>query len=87
VGWRDPLVQFVWPLWTGAIQPPEWRSGERFTGNLISVLVPGWIDRLPANRQWVQFLPLLLAQVVAFCGVWRFAADPRNGHEAHRGIP
>jgi hypothetical protein len=82
VGWQDPLAQFVWPLWTGKAPLPEWRSGERFTANLTSVLVPAWIARLPTNWQCAQFAPLLVAQAGAFFGVWRLATGANNGLES-----
>ena len=60
--YADPLVQTVWPIWTGQVPLPGWRFGERFTRNVTSLIAPGWIDRLSPRWQLVQFLPLVLVQ-------------------------
>jgi len=70
----DPFLDAVWPLWTG--QPlPGWWPGERYCRNVVALIARGWIARLSPAWQSVQFLPLMLAQVVAILGLWRFAAD------------
>lgn len=64
--YTDPLVQTVWPVWTGQVPLPDWRfDGERFTSNLTALLVPDAINRLPARWQFVQFLPLVFFQATA----------------------
>jgi hypothetical protein len=68
----DPLVQTVWPIWTGQVPLPGWRYGERYCRTLTALIAPGWIDRLPPSRQFVQVLPLVLFQGVALIGLWRF---------------
>lgn len=60
----DPLVQVVWPLWSGGRIPPWW-LGDRFTRTIPSVLAPGRFGGLPPGRQWLQFLPLVVGQAVA----------------------
>ena len=84
----DPLVQAVWPLWTGRVPLPIWRyDNERFCRNLTSLIAPGWIDRLPASWQFMQFLPLVLLQVVAILGLWVFgtgASDRRDSSRSRR---
>jgi hypothetical protein len=82
--YHDPLVETVWPIWTGQVPLPRWRYGERFGRNLTSLIAPGSIHRLPASWQFVQFLPLLLAQTVAFLGLWTFAKD-RSDHGTQAG--
>lgn len=61
---RDPLLQVVWPLWRGA-PLPSWWVGGRFGKTLLGVAFPGPIQALAPGRQWLQFLPLVLAQVLA----------------------
>jgi hypothetical protein len=68
--YNDPLVQAVWPLWKGHEPIPAWRSGERFCENLLSVIAKPEIGKLPAGWQWVQFVPLILAQAVAIAVAW-----------------
>ena len=77
----DPLLDVVWPLWTG--QPlPIWRDGERFSRNLVSVIAPGWIAGLEPAWQCAQFLPLVLVQVLAILGLrW---LGSRNGADLER---
>lgn len=64
----DPLVEVVWPLWTGRTPLPMWWTGERFTRNLTSLSLAFSLGRLPVAWQWVQFLPVVAFQaaVVAF---------------------
>ena len=69
----------------GEVPLPRWRfNGERFSRNLISLIAPGSIDRLPASWQFVQFLPLVLLQAAAILGLWLFAADRSSTDEASR---
>ncbi|MDR3637571.1 MAG: hypothetical protein P4L84_27445 [Isosphaeraceae bacterium] len=61
---RDPLLQVVWPLWRG--DPlPRWWVGRRFAQNLVALAVPGPMGALTPSRQWLQFMPLILAQTLA----------------------
>ena len=39
--YSDPLVQMVWPIWTGQVPLPDWRFEERFTRNLVFHARPG----------------------------------------------
>ena len=58
---EDPLLDAVLPLWRG--DPlPGWATGGRFTRNVVGLLFPRDVDRLPPGRLWVQFLPLVAAQ-------------------------
>jgi hypothetical protein len=67
----DPLVQAVWPLWNGHEPLPVWREGERFCKNALSVVAGPAISNLPSTWQWLQFLPLVLAQALAIAfGAW-----------------
>lgn len=60
----DPLHSVVWPLWRGdAI--PAWREGVRFDANLASWLAPRMTKQLEPERQWLQFLPLVVTQFAA----------------------
>jgi hypothetical protein len=81
---HDPLAQTVWPTWTGRVPLDGWRYGERFTRNLVSSIAPAWVDRLPPRWQFIQFLPLVLAQVVAIVGLWWFIADDPGGGSRSR---
>ncbi|MFI5460675.1 MAG: hypothetical protein ACHRXM_35120 [Isosphaerales bacterium] len=74
----DPLAQTVWPLWTGQVPLPGWRFGERFCRNLGSLVAPDWIAGLAPRRQAIQFLPLILAQVFAILGLWRYGSSDAN---------
>jgi hypothetical protein len=67
---QNPLVQVVWPLWSGRVPlPPGFE--ERFTRNLTSVAAPEWVSRLSPGWQAVQFVPLLICQAIALLGLWR----------------
>jgi hypothetical protein len=69
----SPLRDAVWPLWTGQSLRPGWWANERFCRNVISVLAPGYVAQLPPTRQAIQFLPLVIAQVIAIVGLlWSF---------------
>jgi hypothetical protein len=61
---RDPLLEFVWPIWKG--------QGPIHCRNLVSLFAPAAIAQLPASCQAMQFLPLVLAQCVAILGLWRY---------------
>jgi len=74
----DPFAQAVWPLWTG--QPlPEWWIGERYCRSLVAMSAPSWVARLRPAWQSVQFLPLVLAQVLAIMGLCRLGSS--NGDD------
>jgi 4-amino-4-deoxy-L-arabinose transferase-like glycosyltransferase len=70
----EPLAQQVWPLWTGRDPTPGWRFGEQFTRNMVSVRASSWLDRLAPRRRFVQFLPLILGQILAIVVLWRHGA-------------
>jgi hypothetical protein len=65
----DPMLQIVWPLWSGRSPIPDWWLGERFCCNLTSLIASGWLARQLPSRQFVQFLPLVLAQSLAIVGL------------------
>ena len=79
---EDPLVQTVWPLWTGQAPLPGWRFGERFCRNLVSLVAPDWIAGLAPRGQAIQFLPLIVAQVFAILGLWRYGSSDANDRES-----
>ena len=81
----DPLVQAVWPLWSGG-PVPSWRFGQRFCRNLTVLAAPRSIAGLSPRWQTIQFLPLLLAQGIGMLGLWRFGRDVQS-HLAHRDNP
>jgi hypothetical protein len=60
----DPLRGAIWPLWCGQPLPPWW-LGDRFTRNLLAQAFPDFRRSLPASWQWIQFLPLVVFQVLA----------------------
>jgi hypothetical protein len=61
----------VCSLWKGGTLP-RWCEGHRFCCNLVSEAAPEGIPRLAPQWQFVQFLPLVLAQGLAILGLWRF---------------
>lgn len=62
---EHPLRDFVWPLWTGRLQVPGWWSDDRFARNLFSLAAGDWLRRLPPTLQPLQFLPLVVGQMIA----------------------
>lgn len=73
-----PLRDLVWPLWTGRAALPTWWTGQRFTRSVISVMAGDWVQGLPASRQAIQFLPLVLAQFLAIVGILWTAGEGRQ---------
>jgi hypothetical protein len=84
---RDPLVQYVLPRWLGGPlgRPP---LDVRFARNLTSMALPAQtLARIPARWLWVQFVPLVLFQVIAVGLLIRrvktpLAAQPDRAREA-----
>ena len=64
----DPLIDVVWPLWCG-YTVPFWWPGQRFTRNLVSMLFPQTLGKLPPSWHWLQFLPLVVIQAGAICAM------------------
>ncbi len=60
----NPIWNAVIPVWSGD-RLPSWAFGRRFTHTLVWRIAPGWVEGLPADRQWIQFLPLVAFQLVA----------------------
>lgn len=67
----DPLVEAVLPLWRGGSLPP-WTYGRRFCRTVIEVLFPSAVASLPEAGRWVEFVPLVLFQVVAIAAMLAF---------------
>ncbi|MGZ3337067.1 MAG: hypothetical protein ACXVBV_17210 [Isosphaeraceae bacterium] len=65
-----PLRAIVWPLWTGRAAPPTWWTGQRFTASVVALLARDWEQRLRASRQAIQFLPLVVAQLLAIVAIY-----------------
>ena len=80
-----PLVEAVWPLWSGA-PLPIWHSNERFCQNLAVIAAPEWIARCPVRWQGIQFLPLLIFQLAGILGVWRFGLDCERADTRAEGM-
>jgi hypothetical protein len=61
-----PLSRGVVHLWSGQRQP-DWWIGGRFVRNLVSIAWPAVNDPgvVPPSRQWLQFVPLWIAQAGA----------------------
>ena len=59
---RDPIVEVVIPLIRGETIP-GW-PGEPFARNLMGWLAPEAIARLPASLRWMQFVPLIIGEIV-----------------------
>jgi hypothetical protein len=81
---RDPVLEAVWPIWTGQALP-GWREGERFCPNLLALLAPGWLAGLGPAGEWIQFLPLVLAQVIAIAAACGFAT--KKGENSAKSDP
>ena len=64
-----PLRDFVWPLWTGQMRTPGWWSHDRFAWNLFRLVAQDWIDGLSPSYQAIQFLPLVVVDVLAVGGI------------------
>ena len=76
-----PLRAVVWPLWLG--QPlPRWWTGERFTRTLAGLLARAWLDSPSLAEQAVQFLPLVLGQIVAIVGLIAITKAPKSSPAA-----
>ena len=69
-----PLVEQVWPLWTGRNPYPSWQYGDQFGRNLVSLRGSGWLDRLAPRWRFIQFLPLILGQALAIGVLFRSGA-------------
>ncbi len=77
----EPLAEAVWPIWKGQEPLPDWKYGERFCRNLVSLAAPTFVAQL--GRRWkpLQFLPLVVAQILAMTILRRYARlvdDPRG---------
>jgi hypothetical protein len=57
-----PMRDFVWPAWRG---DPMVGDAERFARNLASINMPESLARLPEGWSWLQWAPLIAAQVLA----------------------
>jgi hypothetical protein len=71
----NPLVDVVLPLWRGAPLPEWWVNG-RFARNLVGLLLPDKLAQLPEGWQGIQFVPLVVAQVVAIALASRLVTIP-----------
>ena len=76
---NDPLLEVVLPHWIGLpLLPQEIEvGGTRFVRNPVSILFPRQLTRLRESWQWIQFIPLVLAQGAAIAAMLRFCA-PRQ---------
>jgi hypothetical protein len=76
----------VYSLWKGR-SLPWWWLGDRFCRNLVSQAAPEGIARLAPQWQFLQFLPLVLAQGLAITGLRRFGLARDQGLDpATRGF-
>lgn len=84
---HDPLIQLVLPHWMG--RPLEdWEVSSRFAVNIVSLLLPTQLLRIRTAWQWVQFLPLVLAQAIAVTAMFRLCAPrPLGGKRVRSGRP
>jgi hypothetical protein len=72
----DPLVDLVWPLWTGLDPLPRWWTGARFARNLAGLALPLVAGRLLPAWQWLQFAPLVVFQAVGLAYLFAIEDDP-----------
>jgi len=78
-----PISGVAWPFWRGAPVPPWWIGG-RFGGNLVNTFWPDVNKNqvVPPGWQWLQFMPLVLAQGVAILGlIWWVKRQARLSHD------
>jgi hypothetical protein len=77
---NDPLLEVVWPHWAG--RPlQQWElnvGGTRFARNLVSLSFSDGIHRLPESWQWIQVIPLVLAQGAAIAAMLWFCSPRRT---------
>lgn len=66
-----PFRDAVWPLWRGD-RLPDWKYGERFAPNLVTLAVPDLERTLGPGWAWLTFVPLVAAQAVAIAAFWRW---------------
>ena len=59
-----PLVENVWPLWRGVRPLPGWVFGQRYARNWLGLTQPNLVEGLPYWARWLQFLPLVIGQLV-----------------------
>jgi hypothetical protein len=88
VGGRIPQFELdpfgvVCSLWKGGTLP-RWCEGHRFCCNLVSQAAPEGIPRLAPQWQFLQFLPLVLAQGLAILALWRFGTVETGSEPANR---
>jgi hypothetical protein len=77
-----PLRALVWPIWTGRGMLPTWWTGQRFAATVGQVLANDWEQRLLASRQALQFLPLVVGQVLAIVAIFWTAREGSGGTAA-----
>jgi hypothetical protein len=75
----EPLAQAVWPIWTGQDPNPPWRFRERFGRNLVSYFAPRFVSMLGTRGEPLQFLPLVLAQILAILALLRYGTNTLGG--------
>jgi 4-amino-4-deoxy-L-arabinose transferase-like glycosyltransferase len=68
--YADPLVQTVWPIWRGQVPLPSWRFGERFACSATTLAAPSWVAATPPSWQFVQIIPLVVAQITAIIAIY-----------------
>jgi hypothetical protein len=44
---------------------PGWVFGQRFARNVVSIVWPDRVAKLSPGSQWLQFVPLVVFQVIA----------------------
>jgi hypothetical protein len=75
----DPITQVALPHWLGEPVAPWWIGG-RFTRTIVSEGWPEGVSRLDAGLQWLQFVPLVLGQVLAILALMAvLKRGPRHG--------
>ncbi len=72
---HEPLRALVWPLWVGRGALQTWWTGQRFTASVVDLLAIDWEQRLREHRAAIQFLPLVVAQVLVIAATFWTARE------------
>jgi hypothetical protein len=83
----EPFIEAVWPLWTGQNPHPDWRYGERFCRNAVSVFLGDGITRLGPAWEPIQFLPLVVGQLLSIGALTLLLRQSSNERNSVPGRP
>jgi hypothetical protein len=78
---EEPLLRALPPIWRGEALP-GWVFGQRYARNVVSIVWPDRVAKMPPGTQWLQFVPLVAFQAIAI-GLLLLVTRPT----AHRDVP